>query len=253
MTSPSKYYLAPVFCIGAFVLAGVSTAASKSASASTTARYAALDAVPDIAGIWTMDRKSMGTTTVAALKPPLKPELQNKVFKNAQNEPSLLCKTRTGMPVVMGSPLPLEILINPGQITLIFESDGKARRIFTDGRKRSDIYYPQSMGYSEGRWEGNTLVVTTTDVDETIPITPMGGVNHGPHMRIDERFTWIAPGVMHVKTVTTDPDTLTEPWVVERTYRRDPAGFIFEYSCEQNNRESVDENGVQHVDLTPPP
>lgn len=200
-----------------------------------------------------MDAKSGATTTVASLHPPLKPDVQGRVNRNAQNEPSELCKTRVGMPIIMGAPLPFEILLTPGRVTLIFESDGKVRRIYTDGRKRSDQYYPQAMGYSEGRWEGQSLLVTTTDVENSIPITPMGGVSHGPSMKIEEKFTLVAKGVMHVTTTTTDPATLTEPWTVERTYRRDPNGMIFEYSCEQNNRESVDEHGVQHVDLTPPP
>ena len=219
--------------------------------ASTGANYAEIDSWPHIAGVWEMDGPSMRSASAGMLKPPLTPEARARARRNPQNEPlpKVLC-AQGGMPNIMGDPELLEITFTKGLVLMVTESGARVmRRIAVDGRPKPDTYFPQLAGYSTGRWEGDTLVVETGDVDASVEL---GGVRHGPDMHIVERFRLLSPTRLHTETITTDPAILVGPWKVERNYDLHPNDRLYEYICEQNNREALDDTGLQHVDLTPP-
>jgi len=198
-----------------------------------------------------MDDKSMTTASGAFLKPPLKPKYVALARKQPQGEPlpAQLCE-QDGMPNMMGDPELMEILYTPGRVMIMTEGNGRVlRRITMDGSPKPDDYYPQLAGYSVGHWAGDTLVIETTDLDPNIEL---GGVKHGPNLHIEERWRLLSPTTLHSITTTYDPEILSRPWVVERTYIAQPGARLYEYVCEQNNRETLDQAGVQHVNLTPP-
>ncbi len=152
-----------------------------------------------------------------------------------------------GMPEMMSAIYPLEILQTPGQVTIIAEAMSQVRRIYlneTQG-KIGDVA-PGYYGHSVGRWEGDTLVVDTIGVKESVL-----GHNEMPHsdqMRITERFRLVAPDILHDEITVSDPVTLAQPWTFTFAYKRMPHYEMQEYVCE-NNHEYIDDQGVTHLRL----
>ena len=155
-----------------------------------------------------------------------------------------------GMPGIMGQPYPMEFLLTPGQVTILIEAYNQIRHIYTDGRKLPADPDPTFHGTSVGRWDGDTLVVDTVGFSPSTQIA--NGVPHGDKMRILERFRLADPDTMTIETTITDPDALTIPYTTSRTLRRHRDWTLAEYICEENNRNSVDENGKARINLAPP-
>ena len=155
-----------------------------------------------------------------------------------------------GMPGIMGQPYPMEFLLTPGQVTIVIEAYQQVRHIYTDGRRLPADPDPKFHGSSVGRWDGDTLVVDTVGFS---PLTMLAAnTPHGDKMRISERFRLVDPDVMTIETTITDPGALTTPFVSSRTLRRHRDWTLAEYICEENNRNSVDQNGKAGINLAVP-
>jgi len=141
------------------------------------------------------------------------------------------CITR-GMPNVM---LPqvyngnYEIIQTTDHVVIVAEMIHDARIIPIDGRKHRPQTIRQLLGDSIGWWEGDTLVVETTNFTNK---TNYRGA--GDQLRLVERFTRTAPDVLTYRVTIDDPTTFTRPWTVEL-----PAvpsdGRIYEYACHEAN------------------
>ncbi len=155
-----------------------------------------------------------------------------------------------GMPGIMGQPYPMEFLLTPGQVTIVIEAYQQVRHIYTDGRPLPADPDPKFHGSSVGRWEGDTLVVDTVGFS---PLTLLAAnTPHSDKMRIAERFRLADPDTMTIETTITDPEALTTPFASSRTLRRHRDWTLAEYICEENNRNSVDQNGKAGIDLAIP-
>lgn len=152
-----------------------------------------------------------------------------------------------GMPEMMSAIYPLEILQTPGQLTIIAEAFSQVRRIYLDKPqgKIGDVA-PSFYGHSVGHWEGDTLVVDTIGVKESV--LGHDEMPHGDQMRITEHLRLVAADILQDKITVTDPMTLEQPWTFTFGYKRMPNYEMLEYVCE-NNHEYVDDKGVTHVRL----
>jgi hypothetical protein len=112
-------------------------------------------------------------------------------------------------------PDPLEMLALPDRIIQQFEWGYGTRAIWTDGRKPlMDPDEPRWWGYSVGRWDGDTFVVTTTGVDERTWVDHFG-YPHSVDMVLEERYRRSAYDVLELSMTITDPKVYTRPWVSE--------------------------------------
>jgi len=147
-----------------------------------------------------------------------------------------------GMPRMMAvASYPVEILPVPGQITIITEAFSEVRRVYLDEPQVPvDEVPPGYYGHSVGRWDGNTLVIDTVGIKESVP--GYNGLPHSPQMRIVERMRLVAPDVLHDQITIHDPVVLEKPVTYTLGYRRLPNYKMVEFVCE-NNREYVDEKG----------
>jgi hypothetical protein len=151
---------------------------------------------------------------------------------------------------MMAGPFPLEILQSRGQVTIIEEAYTQVRRILLDRpQKALDDVEPGFYGHSVGRWEGDTLVVDTIGVKESVRYQ---NVPHSKDMRIRERIQLKAPDVLWDEITIEDPAMLEKPWVITHAYRRLPDYTLLEYICE-DNREYADEQGRQKIRINTPP
>jgi hypothetical protein len=221
-----------------------------SANAVQVPRYpnvGSLSSLPDWSGIWTFD---FGTPGGA---PPEQPSLtpasaaQLKVLLDAEaknDEPpteSANCLP-PGMPTIMFQPYDIEFLFTPGRVTIIQEAYMQVRRVFTDGRGHPADLDPTFNGHSIGRWEGDTLVVDTAGLGHKTPLG-FNRLQHGPNLHLVERIHLTAPDKMEDDVTLTDPDVLTKPWHMARTYTRHRDLDQLEFICEENNRNPIDNSG----------
>ena len=147
-----------------------------------------------------------------------------------------------GMPRMMTvASYPVEILQTPGQITIVTEAFSEVRRVYLDRPQLPiDEVPPGYYGHSVGRWEGDTLVIDTVGIKESVP--GYNGLPHSSQMRIVERMRLVAPDVLHDQITIHDPVVLEKPFTYTLGYRRLPNYKMVEFVCE-NNREYVDEQG----------
>jgi len=147
-------------------------------------------------------------------------------------DPSTLCIPE-GMPSIMGAIFPIQILQTPGQVTVLGEFLTQTRRIYLDKKMPplTDItagYY----GFSTGRWEGDTLVVTTKGVKED---TQFFEIPHSAEMTITERIRLTGPDRLENQITIEDPKMLTEPYRFTYGYKRNDDYQISEYFCDRED------------------
>jgi hypothetical protein len=147
-------------------------------------------------------------------------------------DPSTLCLPE-GMPSIMGAIFPLQILQTPGQVTVLAEFVTQTRRIYLDKpMPKPEDHAPSYYGFSVGRWEGDTLVVTTRGVREDVQFFE---IPHSTEMTITERIKLTGPGLLENQIVINDPKMLVEPYRVTYGYRRNDDYQMMEYFCERED------------------
>jgi hypothetical protein len=155
-----------------------------------------------------------------------------------------------GLPGIMGQPYPIELLLTPGQMTIVIEAYTQVRHVYIDGRLLPQDPDPNFNGTSVGRWEGDTLVVESVGFAQV----PRGlSFPYSDKLKIVERFQLADPDTLTIETTIIDPEALTMPYSMgSRTFKRHRSWTIAEYICEENNRNFVDNNGKAGINLANP-
>jgi hypothetical protein len=115
-------------------------------------------------------------------------------------------------------------------VVIAYEMIHDTRVIPTDGRPHAGGGLRQYLGDSRGRWEGDTLIVETTNVLEK---SAYGGAS--AHLKTTERFTPTRPGVLEWSIRFDDPHTWVRPWTFGMQLTRRDAEPVFEYACHEGN------------------
>jgi len=126
----------------------------------------------------------------------------------------------------------VQILQSPGYAAIITQSNSDVRIIPLDGRPVPPPNVHAWLGISRGHWEGNTLVVVTTNFNDKTPATNFQGSTE--NLKMTERFTLVNPTTIKYEYTLEDPHTWTRPWSVEAYVPRVPPG-IFEFACHESN------------------
>ena len=133
------------------------------------------------------------------------------------------------MPAGYGSTY--EIVQSPDSVAIRYEMVHETRIIPVDGRPHVGPNIRLYLGDARGRWEGNTLVVETTNFTER---TSFRGSSRD--LRMTERFTPIAPDTLEWRVTFDDPATWTRPWTFSMPLtRKDQTQQGFEYACHEGN------------------
>jgi hypothetical protein len=123
-----------------------------------------------------------------------------------------------------------QIIQTRGYVMILVEMIHEPRIIPLDGRAHLPSHVRQLTGNSVGRWEGETLVVETTNFTD---VTAFQGASE--NMRLVERFTRTAEDVIQYQFTIDDPSTWTRPWSAELPMKK-TIGPIFEHACHEGNR-----------------
>ena len=142
---------------------------------------------------------------------------------------------------VMGSLLPTiynngnEIVQGPGYVVIRNEMIHEARVVPLDGRLDLAANITSYMGASRGRWEGNTLVVVTKNLNGMTGVGGNGGGRTSSRLSITERFTMLDANTLQYTATIDDPGTWTRPWTLSFPWKREPKYGMFEYACHEGN------------------
>jgi hypothetical protein len=122
-----------------------------------------------------------------------------------------------------------QILQAPGYVVLMYEAIHEARIIPLDRRPHLPESIRRWTGDSRGRWEGNTLIVETSN------FSPKGNVmGSGEHLDLVERFTRVAADRIDYEMTLADPTTWVKPWTVA-IHLKQRQETIYEYACHEGN------------------
>jgi hypothetical protein len=139
------------------------------------------------------------------------------------------CLTR-GLPIVPGPyNNDFQIVQTPGYVAILHEMIHDARMIPLDGRPHVPSDVRQWMGDPRGHWDGDTLVVDTTNFSEQ---TNFRGSSEGLHLI--ERFTRVDPETISYQFTVDDPSTFARPWSAEIPMIK-TTDQVFEYACNEGN------------------
>jgi hypothetical protein len=139
------------------------------------------------------------------------------------------------MPVVYGNGN--RIIQAPGQVIISYEMVHDTRVIYTDGRPHVSSKIRQYLGDARGHWEGNTLVIETTNFNDQ---TSIGGGNgnglrHSVAMKITERITRVDKDELRYEVRVDDPNTYLKPFTLSLPLTSPPGYVLLPYECHEGN------------------
>ena len=133
------------------------------------------------------------------------------------------------MPAIYGNVY--QIVQGPGWVGIRLEMIHEARIIPLDNRPHPSSRIRTLMGDAKGRWEGDTLVVETTNFDRRMLYR-----NASDHLKIIERFRRVGPEMIEWSVTLDDPQTWTRPWTYAMDLtKKDDSQQPFEYACHEGN------------------
>jgi hypothetical protein len=138
-----------------------------------------------------------------------------------------------GMPRMMVIGYPIDIIVQPKRVVMLFEPGQQRRIIHTDGRSHTDPAEldPTYSGESIGHWEGNTLVVDTVGIREDL-VFDYSLAPHSDELRITERIRRLGD-TLEIEMTLEDAKAFTRPWQIKRTYKLQPTWEIKEFVCDK--------------------
>jgi hypothetical protein len=206
------------------------------------------DGKPNLQGYW-----NIPYTPNLAVNTPEKDipytEAGLKAFRehDSKDDPTSFCHY-PGVPRIMQSPYPMQILQTPEYVIFAFEYMRLWRVIPTDGRKHPERVEPTFMGDSVGHWEGDTFIVETIGLNDKTWLDTAGH-QHSDQMKVIERFTR-TPNSIVMNYDIIDPVMYAKPWNLERPLTPLKASYglpeLLEYECQENNKD------LEHLISTKP-
>jgi hypothetical protein len=134
-----------------------------------------------------------------------------------------------------------QILQSPGYVVILSEMIHDARVIPMNGLPHAPTEVRSWDGDSRGHWEGDTLVVDTTNfngkgwIATSAATGRIKGIPQSEALHVVERFTRTDPGTIRYDVTIDDPNVYTRPWKVSIPLTRDPQYVIYEYACQEGN------------------
>jgi hypothetical protein len=203
------------------------------------------DGTIDLGGLWNaVDGKFLTNIAQrAGFTAPFTPEAA-AIFKERQDtqgrdRPAGRCLPHTVPDAMLIPGYPWKIIQTPGVTVILFESFTDYRQIFTDGRDYPAEKAPTWMGYSLGKWQGDTFVVTTIGFNDKGWLDD-GGHPRSEQMKVIEQFRRKDVGHLDIEFTFEDPKSYTRPWSVTVPFVLLPDTDIIENFCEN-------EKDVQHI------
>jgi hypothetical protein len=170
---------------------------------------------------------------------------ERKDGAHSREDPDAHCLPQ-GIPKLGWVSYPWKLVETPSSIAILYETFTFWRQIFTDGRKVDPNATPTWMGYSTGRWEGDTFAVETTGFNGKAWLDQLGRPTTD-QLRVTERFTRTHFGHMRIDVTIDDPGAYTAPWSASQVVHLRPGWEPLEFICLENNKDVESLPGESYV------
>jgi hypothetical protein len=199
------------------------------------------DGKPDLSGSWSPDDNRYVRDFALDMKPEDVPYLPwaKKVFDERKDgahsgeDPDAHCLPQ-GVPKIDSVQYPWKVVYTPNSIAIIYETFNYWRQIFTDGRAMSPDANPTWMGYSTGKWEGDTFVVDTRGFNGRLWLDQLGRPTT-EKLHVTERFRRVDYGHLMIDVTIDDPGAYTMPFSNRQEMHLRPGWEPMEFICGENN------------------
>lgn len=199
---------------------------------------------PDLSGIWMSVRPAIpeelrGSTGLELLAPkdfvfPMQPWAHDlyeaRHARMGAGRPSERCLPH-GIPDAMLPATPFKIVHSPGLTLILYEQESRFRQVFTDGRSLPLDPNPAWLGYSVGRWAGDSLIVETGGFNDRTWLDDSGHP-HSDALHTTERFHRRDFGHMDMEITIDDPKAYTRAWSITIPFALLPDTELIENICE---------------------
>jgi len=156
------------------------------------------------------------------------------------NDPIMECNPY-GFPRILFYTDPVEFFNAPGRLVMFFQGQRIVREVWMDGRALPKDPDPRWLGYSIGKWDGDTLVIETTGFDDRAWLDQYGNV-YSSEMRFQERWRRPERDALEVVYRLEDPKSYTQPWTsTVKTFKRQNGGELREEFCAPVEEHSFNE------------
>jgi hypothetical protein len=206
---------------------------------------------PDFSGSWMSDDNKYIRDLGLDLKEgvPFQPWAkalfdQRKDGSHSREDPDAHCLPQ-GVPKIDAVAYPWKMVQTPISVVIIYETFTYWRQIFTDGREMDPNANPTWMGYSTGKWDGDTFVVGTKGFNGKAWLDQLGRPSTDK-LHVIERFRRTDYGHMKIDVTIDDPGAYTRPWTVSQEVHLRPGWEPGEFICNENNKD------VEHLPGTAP-
>jgi len=194
------------------------------------------DGKPDFSGIWRPPNGRYLANLAADGEPAMHPWAdqiyKERLANDGRDRPSAGCLPHS-VTDFDALPWPRKVLQLPGEVVILYEAYHSFREIFTDGRDLPRDPEPAWFGYSVGKWEGDTLVVETTGLNEKTWLDDAGHP-HSDALRLVERFRRVDFGHISVEITVDDPKAYPKPWTARFGWTLMPDTALLDWVCENN-------------------
>lgn len=238
--------------LGPSLLAPCFADSAAPATASTAA------APVDLSGFWQIKVFTAAVPRTAKLTPQAMALLQASAREMASGKVipyfSRWCNF-VGMPFLMGQSPPINIVQGSDEILILAEQNSAARHIYLDGRPHPapTPLARTTDGHSVGRWQGEVLVVDTTNFSDNGAIGIPGGGYRTPTSHLVERFQLLSGGQsMQIESTWDDPNVFTEPHSYTSIYEKlPPDTYAYEDACDASDAAAYSRSGGSRSDHMP--
>ncbi len=194
------------------------------------------DGKPDLTGVWKVSRSYLLNAAPDLKAEDIQPwaaALYKQSADNYRNDTDGINCLPPGpkASISLGGGYPMKIVQTPNLVVVLYEYETIFRQIFTDGRALPGDPNPTWMGYSVGKWEGDTLVVTTAGYNDRTSLD-LGGHPHSESLRLTERFHRRDFGHIDLQVTLEDPKAYKRPWTLPIGLDLVTEGDLIEYVCE---------------------
>jgi hypothetical protein len=193
----------------------------------------------DLSGVWAGPQNAI---TFSPDEPPMQPWARTE-FENAKpgygphatpesQDPVLSCLP-PGVPRIMLMPFPLQIVQTPTEIIMLFEYDHFRRQIFLNRHEHPKDLKPTWIGDSIGKWDGDTLVIDTTGLNDKSWLDQVGHP-HSDALHVIERLRRVDRETLMDDLTLDDKKAYTRSWTGQQVFKLRPGWQLLEYICEDH-------------------
>ena len=200
---------------------------------------------PELSGVWLPENQNFFQDLAAGLKPedvpfqPLARALQKQREDNLHADDPLARCLPHGVPRINTNAMyPFKIVQTPTLMVILYEQLSQFRQVFMDGRKLGPDPNPSWLGYSTGRFEGDTLVIETSGFNDKTWLDTGKGRPASDALHVEEHFRRTNFGTMDIWSTITDPKSYTRPWTTLRQKNHlQLETDLLEFICNENEKD----------------